>query len=97
MESLDFKSGILKKNKLEQYEDNLAVHDFFDKEEILKAEYNQYTLTVQYIGEGNIFRIFILNDNNYFRPLVKQEVGDYESLIFFLKEYIKLLTRSEKN
>jgi len=94
--NLDFKNGILKKNKLEQYEDNLIVHGFFDQEEILKVEYNQYTLTVKYVSEGNIFRILILKDENYFIPLVKQEVGDYESLIFFLKEYIKLLTRSEK-
>lgn len=90
LDKIDIKNGKVLENRFVNSYLELDFNSFVDGEILLKLDYCEYVIIVEY-KTGVIFNILILKDGDQSYPIVKQGVGDYESLVFVVRNYIGLL------
>lgn len=90
LDKIDIKNGKVLENRLVYSYLELDYNSFVDGEILLKLDYSEYVIIVEF-KTGMLFNILILKDGNQNYPIVKQGVGDYESLVFVVQNYIGLL------
>lgn len=90
LDEIDIKNGKVLENRFVNSYLELDYNTFVDGEILLKLDYSEYVIIVEY-KTGVLFNILILKDGDQNYPIVKQGVGDYESLVFVVRNYIGLL------
>ncbi|MCK2000590.1 hypothetical protein MZM54_04165 [[Brevibacterium] frigoritolerans] len=90
LDKIDIKNGKVLVNRFINCHLELDYNSFLDGEILLKLDYSEYVIIVEF-EKGVLFNILILKDDDENDPIVKQEVGDYESLVFVVRNYIGLL------
>lgn len=90
IKQINVRNGIVIRNRFIGDQYDIEYNDFPIDEELFEMKSGDYSIIVKQRA-GGVFNVVIVKGENWFKPVVQQEVGDYESLVFTLQNYIDLL------
>lgn len=90
IKQINVRNGIIIKNRFIGDQYDIEYNNFKINEDLFEMRNGDYSIIIKQ-RPGGVFNVVIVKGENWIKPVVQQEVGDYESLIFTLQNYIDLL------